>query len=102
MLDRAIEFKIHGITKEYIDEMVKAGFKDLTQDKLVEIKIHGLTPAYIKDIRSAGFPDLSLEKILEFKIHGIDKDYIQYCRDLLKGKKELTPDLVVKMKIDGI
>lgn len=32
----------------------------------------------------------------------LDKDYIQYCRDLLKGKKELTPDLVVKMKIDGI
>ena len=55
-----------------------------------------------KDIRSAGFPDLSLGKILEFKIHGIDKDYIQYCRELLKGKKELTPELVVKMKINGI
>jgi hypothetical protein len=25
-----------------------------------------------------------------------------YCRDLLKEKKELTPDLVVKMKINGI
>jgi len=55
----------------------------------------------IKEVRSAGFPDISLEKIQEFKIHGIDKDYIQYCRDLLKGKKELTPDLVIKMKIDG-
>ena len=25
-----------------------------------------------------------------------------YCRDLLKGKKELTPDQVIKMKINGI
>jgi hypothetical protein len=74
----------------------------LTPDKLVELKIHGLTSTYIKDIRSAGFPDLSLEKILEFKIHGIDKDYIQYCRELLNGKKELTPEQVIKMKIDGI
>jgi hypothetical protein len=101
-LYRAIDFKIHGVTKEYIDEMVKIGFKDLTSSKLVELKIHGLTPAYIKDIRLAGFPNLSLEKILEFKIHGIDKDYIQYCRELLKGKKELTPELVLKMKITGI
>ena len=61
-----------------------------------------MTPAYVKDIRSAGFPDLSLDKILEFKIHGIDKDYIQYCRELLKGKKELTPDRVISMKINGI
>jgi hypothetical protein len=43
-----------------------------------------------------------LREILEFKIHGIDKAYIEYCRDLLKGKKELTPDLVVKMQINGI
>ncbi len=52
--------------------------------------------------KAAGFPDLPLEKILEFQIHDIDKDYILYCRELLKGKKELTLDLVVKMKINGI
>lgn len=101
-LSKLVEFKIHGVTKEYIDEMVKIGFKDLSPDKIVELKIHGLTPAYIREIRSACFPDLSLDKILEFKIHGIDKDYIQYCRDLLKGKKELTPDRVISMKINGI
>jgi len=44
----------------------------------------------------------SLKESLEFRIHGIDKDYIDYCRELLKGKKELTPELVVKMKINGI
>jgi len=101
-LSKVVEFKIHGITKEYVDEMVKIGFKDLTPSRIVELKIHGLAPVYVKDIRSAGFPDLSLRQVLEFKIHGIDKDYIQYCRELLKGKKELTPELVVKMKITGI
>ena len=101
-LSKILEFKIHDITKDYIDEMVKAGFKDLTPDKLLELKIHGLTAKYIKDIRSAGFPDLPSEQILAFKIHGIDKDYIEYCRGLLKGKKELTPERVIQMKIHGI
>lgn len=101
-LSKILEFKIHDITKDYVEEMVKIGFKDLTPSKLLELKIHDVTPQYVKDIRSAGFPDLSPEKVLEFKIHDIDKDYIEYCRGLLKGKKELTPERVIRMKIDGI
>jgi len=52
--------------------------------------------------RYQGLKYEEIAEIQEFKIHGIDKDYIRYCRDPLKGKKELTPDLVVKMKITGI
>jgi DNA-directed RNA polymerase specialized sigma24 family protein len=52
--------------------------------------------------RYQGLKYEEIAEIQEFKIIGIDKDYIEYCRELLKGKKELTPELVVKMKIDGI
>lgn len=101
-LSKIVEFRIHGVTKEYVAEMAKAGFKNLTPDKIMELKIHGLTAKYIKDVRSAGFPDLSLKQALEFKIHGIDKAYIDYCRELFKGKREVTPELVIRMKISGI
>jgi hypothetical protein len=130
-LSKILEFKIHGVSKEYVEEMAKIGFKELTPAKLLALKIHGLTAAYVQSLRSFGLGEISLDRALEFKIHGItkeyvdqmvkagfkdltsddllalkihgiDKEYIDYCRELLKGKRELTPKRVIGMKISGI
>ena len=61
----------------------------------------GSSREFIKEIRSTGFEDISLSKLVEFRIHGIDKEYIEYVKDLLKGR-EITPQKVVSMKIQGI
>jgi hypothetical protein len=41
-ISKVVEFRNHGIAKEYIDEMVKAGFRDLTPDLVVKMKINGI------------------------------------------------------------
>ena len=36
-----MQFRIHGITTDFIDELIEHGFEDLDADDLIQAKIHG-------------------------------------------------------------
>lgn len=84
-LDQLAQFKIHGVTPNFIQEMQTLGF-DLLPDKLVEFKIHGVKPDFIREMIEAGFEDLSPEKLIELKIHGMDPNFVKEMKDLESGE----------------
>lgn len=47
-MDNALAFRIHGITVEYLQGLLNAGFEDLDADEVLKIKIHGLDELMLK------------------------------------------------------
>jgi len=95
-LDYAVKSKLENTVRR----LLWGG--NLTLSKIVEFKIHDVTKAYVEEMVKLGFKDLTPAKAVELKIHDIDKEYVIYCREILKGKKELTPERVLSMKINEI
>ena len=46
------------------------GYGDLSEERLVQFRIHGVTPDFIRDVRAAGFKDMTAEDLVDFSIHG--------------------------------
>ncbi|HMX28789.1 MAG TPA: M56 family metallopeptidase, partial [Blastocatellia bacterium] len=107
--EQLIQMKIAGVTPEFIAEMRKQGFdnlsiRDLTQlgihgvnsefiqqarawggDRvsvrdIVQLKISGVTPEYFAAMKRAGFNDLSARQLSELSIHGVTPDFIEAMR----------------------
>ena len=96
--DQIIAARIHGVTKDYVEELQKAGFETLDMESLMSARIHGVSGNFIRDIRKAGFEDLTLEEIITAKIHGINPEVIAQLRKL--GAEDM--DELVSLKIHNV
>ena len=96
-VDQLIAMKIHGVTAQYVHEMVTAGVK-VNVENVLSMRIQGVTPDYIKSIRDSGYSP-NTEEIVGMKIQGVTPEYIKEMRDL--GFK---PNLeqIIGMKIQGV
>lgn len=96
-VDQLIAMKIHGVTAQYVHDMVAAGVK-VDVENVLSMRIQGVTPEYIKSIRDSGYSP-NTDEIVGMKIQGVTPDYIKQMRDL--GFK---PDLdqIIGMKIQGV
>ena len=127
-LDQYVAFRIFGVDPDYVREMGKVGFKDLSSDRLVETKIHGATPEYIREMRAkgedlslddyiqsrifqitpefsnemahAGYPNTSHDTLVQFKIHGVTPEFIAELKEL--GYTKLPAERLVEMRIHGV
>jgi len=99
-MKKMMEAKIHGVSTVYVQNLKSAGFANISLDKVINAKIHGVKPEAIKEIQSLGFGDLSLDKIIELKIHGINPAYISDLKSV--GFENLTISQVLEAKIHGL
>ncbi len=95
-----INFKIHGIDAETINEFHALGYDDLRAKDIVEVAIHGITPDYVKSIKDAGLEDLSIRQIVEFAIHGIRPNYIKSFRE--NGLEDISHRDIINAGIHGV
>jgi hypothetical protein len=66
--------RIHGVSPEFIREVRSTGFKDISLSKLVEFRIHGVDKEYIefaKDLLEKRGREATPSRIVSMKIHGI-------------------------------
>jgi len=61
--------------KSYIEEMKSAGFDNLDVDQLIAMKIHGVTAQYVHDMVAAGVK-VDVENVLSMRIQGVTPEYI--------------------------
>jgi beta-lactamase regulating signal transducer with metallopeptidase domain len=72
-VDQLIEFKMQGITPEYIRELRAAGFQPSAKE-IVAMKIMGVTPDYAARMKAAGYPGLSIDDLIAARSQGIDPE----------------------------
>jgi hypothetical protein len=92
-----IAFRVHGITREYIEQMYDLGFSDLDAGELLAFKIHGINERFVERMREIGYDSLSLDEALRLRIWGIDPLYADRMAEL--GLTGLTPNQLVATKI---
>lgn len=71
---KLVEFRIHGVSLEYIRELDKLGYRNIDPDQLVELRIFGVSPEYIRRIKEKKGSDPSIRELINRKIHGSDWD----------------------------
>src|SRR6267142_952456 len=96
-VDQMIALKIHGVNADYVRRIRAEGYEP-TVDQLLAMKIHGVTPEYIAQVKTQGDkPDI--DHLLAFRIHGVTKD----DRDKMAALGyKLNGDQAVAMRIHGL
>jgi bla regulator protein blaR1 len=97
-IDDVVNFAIHGAQPADIVEMQKLGYK-LTPNEIVNMYIHGLTPEFTRQMKSAGFGTPTFEQLISFKIHGVEPETAEQFKQA--GVRELDFDKLVSLEIHG-
>jgi beta-lactamase regulating signal transducer with metallopeptidase domain len=97
-VDEIVSFAIHGAQPADIVEMQKLGYK-LTPDEIVSMYIHGLTPEFTRQMKSAGYGTPSIEQLISFKIHDVTPEIAEQFKQA--GVRELNFDKLVALQIHG-
>jgi beta-lactamase regulating signal transducer with metallopeptidase domain len=97
-VDEIVSFAIHGAQPAEIVEMQKLGYK-VTPDEIVSMYIHGLTPEFARQMKSAGFGTPTFEQLISFKIHGATPEIAEQFKQA--GVRELDFDKLVSLEIHG-
>ncbi len=97
-IDEIVGFAIHGAQPAEILEMQKLGYK-LASNEIVSMYIHGLTPEFTRQMKSAGFGTPTFEQLISFKIHGVSPETAEQFKQA--GVRELNFDKLVALEIHG-
>jgi hypothetical protein len=97
-IDEIVAFAIHGAQPAEIVEMQKLGYK-LTPNEIVNMYIHGLTPEFTRQMKSAGFGTPTFEQLISFKIHGVSPEIAEQFKQA--GLRELSFEKLVALEIHG-
>jgi beta-lactamase regulating signal transducer with metallopeptidase domain len=98
-VDDLIQFKIHGVTPEFIRQVKAAGFQP-TADELVSMRIHGVDPGQIATYKAAGVDKLSIDDLVSFRIHGVTPEFVNSIR--AAGYSTSDADDIVSLRIHGV
>ncbi len=97
-VDEIVAFAIHGANPADIVEMQKLGYK-LTPDEIVSMQIHGLTPGFTRQMAAAGLGTPTFDQLIAFKIHGVTPEIAEQFKQA--GVRELSFDNLVSLQIHG-
>ena len=92
---------------DYIGELRRLGYTNLSVDQLIELKSHGVSIEFIEGLKregltelSVGFPRLPLEALVKARQHGVTPAFIKDLQSL--GYAQLSLDDVIKARMHGI
>jgi len=97
-VDEIVSFAIHGAQPADIAEMQKLGYK-LSPNEIVSMYIHGLTPEFTRQMKSAGYGTPNFDQLISFKIHGVTPEMTEQFKQA--GVRELNFDKLVSLQIHG-
>jgi bla regulator protein blaR1 len=85
---------------DYISELRRLGYANLTVDELIDLKSHGVSIEFIEGLKSEGLTDLSVEHLLKLRSHGIQPDLIRSLK--ASGYSNLGIDQLLKLRMHGV
>ena len=97
--DQLASFRTHGVTPEFLAEIVRLGYTRASVDELIGLRIHGVTPEYISRMTQL-FGKVSLDECVSLRIHGVTPEFVQGFREA--GYRDLSADDAVSLRIHGV
>lgn len=99
-LREAVNFRVGRVDAAYINEIRALGFASLSARQLADMAILGVSPKYIRDMRSAGLGDLSPKQLTDLRVGNVTVARIEEYRKL--GYANLSAHQLSEMGIFGV
>jgi bla regulator protein blaR1 len=98
--DVAIALRIHGISPARANEYNALGLDHLDAGQLIAFGVHGVTAQFISEMRALGCGPMDADGFVAFRIHGVTPRFIQGLKDV--GYPNLSGDQLTAFAIHGI
>ncbi|HKA22835.1 MAG TPA: M56 family metallopeptidase [Blastocatellia bacterium] len=98
--DAAIALRIHGISPARANEFKALGLDRLDAGQLIAFGVHGVTPQFISEMRALGCGPTDADGFVAFRIHGVTPRFIQGLKDV--GYPNLSGDQLIAFAIHGV
>jgi beta-lactamase regulating signal transducer with metallopeptidase domain len=98
--DDIINLKVAGVTPEYIEEMRRAGYPNLSAKQLARLRMHGVNANFAQQVKELGFANPTVDDLLKLKVSGVNADYARAMGRL--GFTNLTVSQLSKLRLHGV
>jgi hypothetical protein len=99
-LREAVNFRVGRVDAAYVAQMRELGYANLPARQIADLAILGVTPAYVREMRSAGIGDLTPRLLNDLRVGNVTVKRIEEYRKL--GYDRLTAHQLSEMGIFGV
>jgi hypothetical protein len=99
-LSNLVNFKLVGITEEFIKSFEAAGYKDISPGDFINFKSVGVTSQFIKSFEQASLKTPSYSDIINFKLVGVTPEYIKGFHQA--GYPNVAYSMIINLKAAGV
>lgn len=111
--ERLLTATVLNITTARADDLVSAGFGNLTVGDLFKAAIFKIDSAFMREMKNTGFPNLGMEELVKARIFKIDAKFVREAaemgfekhqfEDLIKMSIfKITPAFVTEVRNEGL
>jgi hypothetical protein len=97
-----VALSIHGANPQWIEELSRAGQRNIKPRDLIAYRIHGVTGAWLHGLVAAdpALAGADSGNIIGMRIQGVQPDWVQGLADA--GYRNLAPNELIAMRIHGV
>ena len=99
-VDQLIELKSHGVSIEFIEGLKREGLADLSVEHLLKLRSHGVQPDLIRSLKASGYSDLGMDQLLKLRMHGVTPQFVSEMG--AAGFPRLPLEALVKARQHGV
>jgi hypothetical protein len=96
----AVNFRVGRVDAAYVNQIRELGYANLPAHQLADLAILGVTPSYIREMRAAGLGDLTPRQLNDLRVGNVTAKRIEEYRKL--GYDKLTARQLSEMGIFGV
>ena len=111
--ERLLTAAILNVTTARADDLVSAGFGNLTVGDLFKATIFKIDSAYMREMKNTGFPNLGMEELVKARIFKIDAKFVREAAEMGFEKHQfedlvkmsifkITPAFVTEIRNEGL
>ena len=99
-VDELIDLKSHGVSIEFIEGLKKEGQTDLSVEHLLKLRSHGIQPDLIRSLKASGYSNLGIDQLLRLRMHGVTPQFVSEMG--AAGFPRLPLEALVKARQHGV
>jgi hypothetical protein len=97
--EELVDFRIHGVTPDFIREIEAVGYTQASTATLLSLRVHGVSADYLRRINEAFGERISLDTAVDLRIHGVGPDFV---REMSRVFGKLSPDAARSLRNHGV
>ena len=111
--ERLLAAALLNVTTARADDLVSAGFGNLTVGDLFKATIFKIDSAFMREMKSTGFPNLGMEELVKARIFKIDAKFVREAAEMGFEKHQfedlvkmsifkITPAFITEVRNEGL